>query len=269
MPDTNGLKAILNHNETVQPNDDLLNTLKAAIPQFFDKDGNFKTDIFEDELKRNNIAEARDGYKLSFVGKDYARLQVGIKSETMIVPDCKHNSQAQNVNSGNVFITGDNIDALRHLVNAYENQIKLIYIDPPYNTGKEFVYSDNFEFSDEKLKLILGYTDEEITRLKSIQGKSSHSAWLTFMYPRLKIAHRLLKNDGVIFVSIDDNEQANFKLILDDLFGESNFVSNSILLNNRGGRDYGGIAKQHEYILIYTKSENFELNLIEEIDKKF
>ena len=268
-PDTNGLKAILKHNETAQPNDDLLNTLKTAMPQFFDKDGNFKTDKFEDELKKNNIAEARDGYKLGFVGKDYARLQVGLKSETMIVPDKKHNDKLENANSGNVFITGDNLEALRHLVNAYENQIKLIYIDPPYNTGKEFVYYDEFEFNDEKLKSILGYTDEEIARLKSIQGKSSHSAWLTFMYPRLKIAQRLLKDDGLIFISIDDNEQSNLKLILDDVFGESNFISNSILLNNRGGRDYGGIAKQHEYILIYSKSENYDLNLIEEIDKQF
>jgi adenine specific DNA methylase Mod len=268
-PTETGLKTILNHNETAQPNDELLNTLKAAVPQFFDKDGNFKNDKFQDELKKNNIAESRDGYKLGFVGKDYARLQVGLKSETMIVPDCKHNVLPENANSGNIFITGDNLDALRHLVNAYENQIKLIYIDPPYNTGKEFVYSDKFEFSDEKLKSTLGYTDEEIARLKSIQGKSSHSAWLTFMYPRLKIAQRLLKDDGVIFVSIDDNEQANLKLIMDDVFGESNFVSNSILLNNRGGRDYGGIAKQHEYILIYSKSENYELNLIDKINKQF
>jgi len=163
MTDTVGLKAILTHNEKAQPNDDLLNTLKAVVPQFFDKDGNFKKDKLDDELKQSNIAEARDGYKLGFVGKDYARLQVGRKSETMLVPDCKHNNLTVNKNSGNVFITGDNLDALRHLVNAYENQIKLIYIDPPYNTGKEFTYNDKFEFSDEKLKSILGYSDEEIT----------------------------------------------------------------------------------------------------------
>jgi adenine-specific DNA-methyltransferase len=173
-----GLKAILNHNETAQPNDELLSTLKAAIPQFFDKDGNFKNDKFQDELKKSNIAESRDGYKLGFVGKDYARLQVGLKSETMIVPDCKHNALPENANSGNVFITGDNLDALRHLVNAYGNQIKLIYIDPLYNTGKEFVYNDEFEFNDEKLESTLDYNDKEIARLKSIQGKSSHSAWL-------------------------------------------------------------------------------------------
>jgi len=255
MTDTNGLKAILNHNETTQPNDDLLNTLKATIPQFFDKDGNFKTDKFEDELKKNNIAEARDGYKLGFVGKDYARLQVGLKSETMIVPDKKHNDKSENANSGNVFITGDNLDALRHLVNAYENQIKLIYIDPPYNTGKEFVYYDEFEFIDEKLKSILDYTDEEIARLKSIQGKSTHSAWLSFMYPRLKIAQRLLKDDGVIFVSIDDNEQANFKLLMDDVFGESNFVGEFIWKKRTSRSDVPfGVSIDTEYICCYTKA---------------
>jgi len=255
FPDTIGLNSILNHNKAAKPNDDLLNTLKAAIPQFFDKDGNFKTDKFEEELKKNNIAEARDGYKLCFAGKDYARLQVERKSETIIVPDCKHNALPRNANSGNIFITGDNLDALRHLVNAYRNHIKFIYIDPQYNTGKEFVYSDTFEFSDEKLKSLLGYTDEEIIRLKSIQGKSSHSAWLTFMYPRLKLAQRLLKDDGAIFISIDDNEQANLKLLMDDVFGEGNFVGIYIKRSKvGGGSDSKYIVKEHEYCLVYAKN---------------
>ena len=252
--DVNGLGSILKHNESVQTNSELLNTLKEALPQFFDKDDNFKADKFEAELRENNIAESRDGYKLGFVGKDYARLQVGLKTETMIVPDCLHNSLPENANSGNIFITGDNLDALRHLVNAYEKQIKLIYIDPPYNTGKEFVYSDKFEFDDEKLRSALGYSDEEIARLKSIQGKSSHSAWLTFMYPRLKIAQKLLKDDGVIFISIDDNEQANLKLLMDDIFGEGNFVSAFIVIRSEGG----GLAKQavigHDYLLVCAKN---------------
>jgi len=254
QPDTVGLKAVLTYNEKVQPNDDFLNTLKTNMPQFLDKDGNFKKDKFDDELKQNNITEARDGYKLSFIGKDYARLQVGRKSETMIVPDCKHNAMPENKNSGNVFITGDNIDAIRHLVNAYENQIKLIYIDPPYNTGEEFVYYDKFEYNDEKLKTLLKYTDEEIARLKSIQGKSSHSAWLTFMYPRLKIAQRLLKDDGVIFISIDDNEQANLKLLMDEIFGESNFLAE---ISWQGmdtiKNDAKYFSENHEYILCYSK----------------
>ncbi|GMO32213.1 MAG: site-specific DNA-methyltransferase [Termitinemataceae bacterium] len=251
-----GLKTAIERNAAVKPNSELLETLKSSVPQFFDSEGNFKADKFTDEIKANNIAEARDGYRLGFVGKDYARLQTGRASETVIVPDCKHNALPENKDSDNVFITGDNIEALRHLVNAYENAIKLIYIDPPYNTGKEFVYSDKFEFDDEKLQSALGYTPQEVARLKSIQGKSSHSAWLTFMYPRLKIAQKLLTPDGVIFVSIDDNEQANLKLLMDDVFGEGNFVA-CLNWNTKkaaqGMTTENMIVDNHEYIFTYAK----------------
>ena len=268
-----GLGNILKYNETVQPNSELLNNLKSAFPQFFDKDGNFKADKFEAELKENNITESRDGYRLGFVGKDYARLQVGLKSETMIVPDCLHNSLPENANSGNIFITGDNLDALRHLVNAYEKQIKLIYIDPPYNTGDEFIYSDTFEFSDEKLKVLLGYSDEEIACLKLIQGKSSHSAWLTFIYPRLRIALRLLKDDGVIFVSIDENEQANLKLLMDDVFGEGNFIGNiaweSKTKSQNTSSAYSKIQPKIEHIFAYTRNGSNNFNLITKGKKEY
>jgi adenine-specific DNA-methyltransferase len=219
------IKKTIEQNQNKLPNSDLLLTLQKTFPQYFDTTGNFKLDKFESELKENNIAEARDGYRLNFVGKDYARLQAGQGSETVFVPDNDHNNLPENINSENVFITGDNLEALRHLQNAYTSKIKIIYIDPPYNTGQEFVYNDRFEFNDDKLKTSLGYGDAEIERLKSIQGKSSHSAWLTFMYPRVKLAQKLLSDDGIIFVSIDDNEQANLKLLLDDILGEGNFVT--------------------------------------------
>ncbi|MDR2651494.1 MAG: site-specific DNA-methyltransferase, partial [Prevotellaceae bacterium] len=247
---------------------ELLDTLKIAVPQFFEKDvydedgnliknGDFKTDKFLDELKENNVTESRDGYKLGFVGKDYARLQTGRRSERMIVPDVKHNSQKENENSNNIFITGDNLEALRHLQNAYTGKIKIIYIDPPYNSGKEFVYNDTFEFAVEQLKSALGYDENDIARLKSLQGKSSHSAWLTFMYPRLKLAQKLLTDDGVIFVSIDDNEQANLKLLLDDIFGESNFVTIFVWQDKyTTTNDKQGISSQTDYILCYAKNNN-------------
>jgi adenine specific DNA methylase Mod len=264
--DAHGLGAALRNNEKAKPNTALLEVLKTALPQYFEKDvydeegilikeGSFKTDKFLAELKANNISEAHDGYKLGFVGKDYARLQVGRASETMIAPDCKHNSKEENAKSENIFITGDNLEALRHLVNAYERQIKLIYIDPPYNTGKEFTYSDTFEYNDEKLNSALGYSEEEITRLKSIQGKSSHSAWLTFMYPRLKLAQKLLKDDGVIFISIDDNEQANLRLLMDDIFGESNFCG-LIVWQTATDNNPTQIATEHEYVLCYAKNRS-------------
>lgn len=150
--------------------------------------------------------EATDGYQLKWIGKDYARLQTGTATETVIIPDIEHNEKEENKNSENLFFTGDNLDVLKHLQNAYANSIKMIYIDPPYNTGSEFVYPDSFNYSDKDLKDMLGMTDDEIKRLHTINGRSSHSAWLTFMYPRLKIAKKLLADDGVIFISIDDNE---------------------------------------------------------------
>ena len=250
------MKKIMEANEAVRPNSELLNSLKINFPQYFDAEGIFKADKFVEELKANNIQEARDGYRLSFVGKDYARLQTGRASETMIMPDAEHNSKPENANSQNVFITGDNLEVLRHLQNAYLGKVKMIYIDPPYNTGKEFVYNDCFEFNDEKLKSALGYSNEEITRLKTIQGKSSHSAWLTFMYPRLKLAQKLLTNDGVIFVSIDDNEQANLKLLMDEVFGEGNFVGEYIWRKKDGGgqtKEY--FVVEHEYIYVYRKTD--------------
>lgn len=132
------------------------------------------------------------------------------------------------------------MEILKHLQKAYTNKIKLIYIDPPYNTGNDdFVYKDNFKFTDKELEEKLGLSSEEIERVKSLKGKSSHSAWLTFMYPRLALAKRLLTEDGVIFISIDDNEQANLKLICDEIFGEGNFIANFIVIRSEGG----GLAK--------------------------
>jgi len=209
------------------------------------------------ELKQNNITEAKSGYSLNFVGKDYAKLKYGLATETVLKPDTEHNSKPENKDSENVFITGDNLDALKHLQNAYSGKIKMIYIDPPYNTGKEFVYNDKFEFNDEQLRNALNYTEEEVYRLKSLQGKSSHSAWLSFMYPRLKIAQKLLSEDGVIFISIDDNEQANLRLLCDDVFGEGNFVGNiPILSNPRGRQSSEFFALSHEYLLVYSKQQS-------------
>ncbi len=209
---------------------------------------------FEAHLHERNIADERTGYRLNFVGREYARLQSGLPSDMLISPDTVHNALPDNAQSGNIFITGDNLEALRHLQNAYADKVKMIYIDPPYNTGKEFVYNDIFELTDDKLKTALGYSDEEIARLKSIQGKSSHSAWLTFMYPRLALAKKLLADDGVIFVSIDDNEQANLKLLMDDVFGEGNFVS-EIIVNRPSEVATENVIQKHEYLICFAKNE--------------
>lgn len=168
--------------------------------------------------------EIHDGFQLRFVGKSYAKFVTGLPSETVLVPDNDWNNQENNKDSQNLFITGDNLDALKHLVNAYSGAIKMIYIDPPYNTGSDgFVYKDNFNFSNNDLKQKLGFSDTDVARLRALEGKCSHSAWLTFMLPRLMLAKYLLKDTGSIFISIDYNEAATLKLLCDEIFGETNF----------------------------------------------
>lgn len=245
------------YNETVQPNTAFLNELKEKLPEFFSKNDNFNLDKFKSELKEYNINELKDGYQLNFIGKDYARRQAGELPTSVIVPDEKQN-KGEGVNSQNLFFSGDNLEVLRHLQSAYVNKIDVIYIDPPYNTGQDdFVYPDNFEYSDHQLETMFGLDDDQLSRLKSIQGKSSHSAWLTFMYPRLELAKHLLKRTGVIFISIDDNEDSNLKEICDEIFGENNFLAQVVW-----ERAYAPInlkknfSPSHDYMLVYGRDAN-------------
>lgn len=174
---------------------------------------------------------------------------------TVIVPDEDQNNGAGK-NSQNLFFTGDNLEVLRHLQNNYQNKIDVIYIDPPYNTGSDgFVYPDSFEYSDDKLKEMFGMNDDQVARLKSIQGKASHSAWLTFMYPRLALAKRLLKENGIIFTSIDQNEYSDLEGLYLELYGESNRLYPLICKLPRG-INAGIVAKAHEYILIFSKNQD-------------
>ena len=248
------------YNETVQPNTAFLKNLKDKLPEFFTKDDLFNLDKFKNALEKNNINELNEGYQLNFIGKDYARRQAGEMPKTVIIPDEKQN-YGEGKDSQNLFFTGDNLEVLRHLQNNYQNKIDVIYIDPPYNTGQDdFVYPDNFEYADDQLEDMFGLDDDQLARLKSIQGKSSHSAWLTFMYPRLQLAKHLLKRTGVIFISIDDNEDGNLKEICDEIFGESNFLAQVIW-----ERAYAPInlkknfSPSHDYMLVYGR----DINVIE------
>lgn len=216
----------LKSNQDKKPNSREMEKLKKEFPQFFTKDGEFRIDNFKDFLKEEEIELSKEGYGLEFLGKSYAKYLSSLESETYISPDLKHNEKDENKNSENLYIVGDNIDALKHLLGSYSGKIKCIYIDPPYNTGSDgFVYPDNFNFDSEELARTIGITEEEAERILNLSGKSTHSAWLTFIYPRLLLARDLLADDGVIFISIDDNEQANLKLICDEIFGDSNVDS--------------------------------------------
>lgn len=240
-------------NMQVKPNSAFLDELKAKLPEFFDCEGNFDLDKFKGQLEEHNINELKDGYQLNFIGKDYARRQAGERPSTVIVPDQEQNN-VEGKDSKNLFFTGDNLEVLRYLQNNYAGKIDVIYIDPPYNTGNDdFVYPDTFEYSDEKIKEMFGIDDEQIKRLKSIQGKSSHSSWLTFMYPRLMLAKKLLSNNGIIFISLDDNEQANLRNLLNFLMGENNFIASMIVKRKSGPNNVGIIPSIHDYLLVYAR----------------
>ncbi len=218
--------------------------------------------------------EINDGYQLRFIGKDYAKLQAGLATETVVVPDTEHNMARANQKSGNYLIIGDNLDALKHLENSYSDSVKVIYVDPPYNTGSDgFVYNDNFNYSSEDLKLKLGLSDSEVERVRSLNGRSSHSAWLTFMYPRLLLAKRLLQDDGIIFISIDDNEMAQLKLVMDEIFGEVNFVGNidweSKTKSQNTETAFNKLQPKVEHILVYTKKDHRRFNLIKRGEKDY
>lgn len=253
-------------NENIHPNSREIELLKADFPQFFDKDGEFCIDRFKKMLRSSDITLSKEGYELNFLGKSYARYLSSTKTETFISPDISENAKEENKNSENLYIVGDNLDALKHLLGSYAGKIKCIYIDPPYNTGSDgFVYPDNFTFNVKELANTIGIEEEEAERIINLKGKSSHSAWLTFMYPRLILARELLSDDGVIFISIDDNEQANLKMACDEVFGEENKVGNlPTIMNLKGNQDEFAFAGTHEYTVVYAKNkESLEIKGLE------
>lgn len=261
----------LQDNLDIKVNSKKMEKLKDDFPEFFTKDGDFKLDSFKDFLKEEEVELTKEAYELNFLGKSYAKYQSSLNTETYISPDAEHNEKPENKDSENVYIVGDNIDALKHLLGSYSGKIKCIYIDPPYNTGSDgFVYPDSFKFTAEEIAEKIGITEEEADRILNLEGKSSHAAWLTFMYPRLLLARDLLADDGVIFISIDDNEQANLKLMCDEIFGEDKKLVDGAVIVKTEGRRYGGFAKTHDYFLGYAKNkESVELNEIDVDGKKF
>lgn len=203
-------------NEIAAPNDFEVDRLREALPEYFDKDGGFMLDRLQEALRAGGVNLTREGYDLKFLGKSYAKYLTSTKTSTVVVPDLVHNAEDANADSENLYVVGDNLDALKHLVGSYAGQVKCIYIDPPYNTGKDgFAYNDDFGFSASDLVKKIGLGEDEAQRVTDLHGKSSHSAWLTFMYPRLELSKELLAADGVIFISIDNNEQANLRAICD------------------------------------------------------
>ncbi len=242
--------------------------LKQHFPACFDKDGKFMPDKLAEIAQAEGADISREGYSLNWLGKSYARLMANLNTETLLTANTEHNAKDENKASENILIQGDNLDVLKHLKNAYAEQIKMIYIDPPYNTGSDgFVYQDDRKFTVEELAGLAGVDEDEAKRILAFTQSSSnsHSAWLTFIYPRLYIAKELLREDGVIFISIDDNEQAQLKLVCDEVFGEENFVNSiAVKMSESTGVKMAHaktrLPKRKEYVLFYKKGNDILLN---------
>lgn len=255
------IKDIVSNNEAVTGNERTMENLRRDFPQCFTSDGKFDFEVFKD-LVKEALPTTNEGYSLQFLGKSYASLVASTETTTVIVPDEEHNIKPENKDSQNIYISGDNLDALKHLRNSYSESIKCIYIDPPYNTGKDgFVYNDNFNYTKEDLQNKLGLTEEKANRILDMtkKGSASHSAWLAFMFPRLLLARDLLTSDGVIFISIDDNELANLRLVADSIYGEENFIG-EIVIKTATDNNPGQINAEHEFMVAYASDKDKQSN---------
>ncbi|CAM6384267.1 site-specific DNA-methyltransferase [Enterobacter hormaechei] len=234
--------------------------LKANFPQCFDKNGAFIQEKLLEIVKSSDVELSKESYSLNWLGKSYARLLANLPPKTLLTEDKDHNQRDENKNSQNLLIKGDNLEVLKHMINAYTEEVKMIYIDPPYNTGSDgFTYKDDRKFTPQQLSELAGIGLDEATRILEFttKGSSSHSAWLTFIYPRLYVAKELMCDEGVICISIDENEHSQLKILCDEVFGEHNFITDFVWKNKKGGgNDSVHVAIEHEYILMYSKNKS-------------
>ncbi|HFI0621801.1 TPA: site-specific DNA-methyltransferase [Streptococcus suis] len=247
---------------------DILSDNIAKIGQLFpevltessDENGRLRPAIDFDKLRQflsREIVEGRESYEFTWVGKRGAIAEAGKPTSQTLRPDLEESVDFDK--SENVFITGDNLEVLKVLQESYLGKIDMIYIDPPYNTGRDFVYSDKFQMSEEELADEMDLRDEDgLQRVGLTKNEKSsaryHSDWLNMMYPRLVLARNLLKDSGVIIISIDDNEQANLKAICDEIFGEENIVQTIAWRRSDNQPNIGKSARVKEYIYVYSKN---------------
>ena len=251
------IQDIAKENEQVTPISREIEGLREYFPQCFNNEGKFDIDKFREAIEPQ-VDVTREGRSYDFLGKSYARMLSSLDTTTVIRPDVEHNSKQENADSENIYISGDNLDALHHLVKSYAGQVKCIYIDPPYNTGTDgFVYNDKFKFTAEELEKKLSISTDEAEKIIAMTSghRASHAAWLTFMMPRLQLARDLLSKDGVIFISIDDNEQAYLKQLCDNIYGEDNFITNVVWKHTQQSKnDERHFSRQYNYILVYART---------------
>jgi adenine-specific DNA-methyltransferase len=246
---------------------------------------NFPSVIKDNEIDLNEfkaiaglpIDEKVNGYGLNFLGRNLARAKYAQKTEKELRLNTAFGKDINKTR--NLVLKGDNLDSLKILKSYYSGKIRCIYIDPPYNTAtEEFVYPDKFDKEEAEILGLANLTENDFRRMDfSFKTKKSHNGWLAFLYPRLLLARELLTKDGVIFISIDDNEQSNLKLLCDDIFGEENFLAQIIHKNNSNKNQSKLISVSTEYMIGYSKSKEALKDITwrvkkrgsEDISKKF
>src|SRR5699024_3353987 len=219
------------------------------------------------EISSEVVEGNKERYQFTWPNKREAVLAANAPTSNTLRP-CREES----VNfdeTENLHIEGDNLEVLKQLQETYLGKVDVIYIDPPYNTGNDFVYKDDFKSTINEYTESRGQYDEEGNRLETNSETHGrfHTNWLNMMYPRLKLARNLLSNEGIIFISIDDNEQANLKKSCDEIFGESNFITTFIIDKTAQGANQSKTFKtQHEYLLMYKRQQLEKINYDIEID---
>ena len=250
-----------------------------AVTETINEDGEvvraIDADILRQEISAVVVEGAQERYQFTWPDKKKSVMLANQPIAKTLRLDRKKSvgkdGTPGSIDTENIYIEGDNLDALKLLQETYLGKVKLIYIDPPYNTGSDLIYDDDFSQEQGLYVGMSGQLDEDGNRLVENAESNGrfHTDWLNMLYPRLRLAKDLLAVDGVIFISIDDNENNNLKKVCDEVFGAMNFIGQITVVGNPRGRDYGGIARMHDYILVYRKSESAELNLIEDKESEF
>lgn len=240
--------------ETLNPQEEKLEALKSLFPEAF-REGKLDTSLLSATLG-DGASDEREAYGMSWAGKSNARKQILTPTTQTLTGDEKASMNWDTTD--NILIEWNNLEVLKLLQKGYTKQVKMIYIDPPYNTGKDFVYHDNFHTDKTEYEEASGQRNEEGKLVQNTETNGRyHSDWLSMMYPRLHLARNLLRDDGIIFVSIDDHEVHNLRKIMDEVFGEENFIG-SVIRKSKiwWGSDSKFFVKEHEYILIYSRSKS-------------
>jgi adenine-specific DNA-methyltransferase len=253
--------------QTTDWNKERLETLKKLFPDLFTNEGKLNIDELKKVVDPKSVSET-ERYEFRWFGKSQAKRNAFSPSNATLIYDEQRSINPRE--SENLIIEGENLEVLKLLSGSYREKIKCIYIDPPYNTGKDFVYSDNFSQDKKAYWEDAGVIEDglKIDTNTETDGRF-HSNWLNMMYSRLLIARQLLREDGVIFISIDDNEVHHLRKLCDEVFGEENFVGELPRITKKAGKSSEHFAKNNDYVICYQKSNESQLNSFEHTDEGF